>query len=459
MDRRDSPAAGREARRERLARGVLRLLGRTLPAGTPLSLSLAGDPPVPLAGGAAAARVVLAGPDAVGRLLWPPTSTALGEAYLRGDLEIEGEIGTAVSAGEAFDLRCLDWPERRRLARWALALRAGAAPAAPLRRVPRLRGRRHSRARDLAAVRFHYDVGNAFFALWLDRRMVYSCAYFADEGGDRSGRAEGDGATPTAPTGAPTDALDLAQEAKLELICRKLRLAPGQRLLDVGCGWGGLVRYAAERHGVRAVGVTLSRPQADFAAAEAEREGLGDRVRFEVRDYRDLAPLGAFDAVVSVGMFEHVGREMLPAYFRAAFAALRPGGLFVNHGIATTETRSGPGGHFGGDGFVGRYVFPDGDLVTVEEALAVARRAGFELLDVQSLRSHYALTLEAWVRRLEAQAAAARRIVDDEVFRTWRLYMAAARHGFARGSLDVAQLLLARPAADGPARLPLRPWW
>jgi cyclopropane-fatty-acyl-phospholipid synthase len=419
-----------------LARQVLGLLRRALPPGGGLEFELAADAP---AERSTAARVLVRGPDALARLLWPPSADALGEAYLRGDIDIDGDIWTAIDAGKSFDVRRLgrDLP---RLVRLGLRLRSGATAAPPLRRTARLSGARHSRARDLAAIRFHYDVGNDFYALWLDHRLVYSCAYFE----------------------TPETSLDDAQEAKLDLICRKLRLEPGTRLLDIGCGWGSLVIYAAERYGVDAVGITLSEEQADWAGKEIRRRGLDGRVRVEIRDYRDVAELGTFDAVASVGMFEHVGRERLAEYFGAALGALRAGGLFVNHGIATSAT----GGRFrprwlrfGDGGFIGRYVFPDGELVTVEDAAGFARRAGFDLVDVQSLRPHYALTLKAWVERLEASADRARELVDEEVYRTWRLYMAAARSGFEDGSLDVAQLLLARPVAYGPPQLPLRPWW
>jgi len=432
-----SHAPARAERRLALAREALAVLRRALPAGSPLELVLADDGASEPR--AALARIVAGGPDALGRLLWPPSADALGEAYLRGDIDIEGDIWTVVDAGRAFDLRRLG---RRlpRLARLGLELRRGAAPTPRLKRVARLSGRRHSRARDLAAVRFHYDVGNDFYALWLDRRLAYSCAYFE----------------------TPEQSLDAAQEAKLDLICRKLRLEPGMRLLDIGCGWGSLVIYAAERYGVEATGITLSARQAEWATAEIRRRGLEGSAVVMVRDYRDLDGLGPFDAVASVGMFEHVGRERLAEYFAAALAALRPGGLFLNHGIATTAT----GGllrrrwlRFGDGGFLGRYVFPDGELVSVEDAIGFARRAGFELLHVQSLRPHYALTLKAWVARLEASADQARELAGEEVYRTWRLYMASARGGFEAGSLDVAQLLLARSATDQPADLPLRPWW
>ncbi|MBI2762566.1 MAG: class I SAM-dependent methyltransferase [Chloroflexi bacterium] len=429
-------APSRIERRRALARRMLAAARAALPADSPLELVLAEDA---TADRTSVVRVVVRGPDAVGRLLWPPSADTLGEAYLRGDIEIEGDIWTAIDAGRALDVRRLgrDLP---RLARLGLDLRRGAGPAPILRRRARLTGRRHSKARDLAAIRFHYDVGNEFYALWLDRRLAYSCAYFE----------------------TPETSLDDAQEAKLDLICRKLRLEPGMRLLDIGCGWGSLVMFAAERYGVEATGITLSAAQAEWATAEIGRRGLEGRALVAIRDYRDLDTFGAFDAVASVGMFEHVGRERLGAYFRAALAALKPNGLFLNHGIATTATGGGlrPSWlRFGDGGFVGRYVFPDGELVTVEDATGFARRSGFELIDIQRLRPHYALTLKAWVERLEASADRARELVGEEVFRTWRIYMAASRRGFEDGSLDVAQLLLARPRQDGPAQLPLRPWW
>lgn len=434
----DAGAANRDAgeRRVALAREAIGLLRRAFPPGDRLEIVLASDAAPTRS---ARARVVLSGPDALARLLWPPSPDAFGEAYLRGDVDIEGDIWTAVDAGRSFDLRRLA-RHGPRLVRLGVELRRGAGSAPQLRRVARMSGRRHSPARDLAAIRFHYDVGNDFFSLWLDSRLVYSCAYFE-----------------TLET-----TLDAAQEAKLDLICRKLRLRPGMRLLDIGCGWGSLVMFAAERYGVEATGITLSAAQAEWASAEISRRGIEARTSVSIRDYRDLAGLGKFDAVSSVGMFEHVGRERMDAYFGAALGALRPGGLFLNHGIATTATHRGLRPRwmrFRDGGFVGRYVFPDGELVTVEDAAGFARRAGFELIDVQRLRPHYALTLKSWVERLEASADRARQLAGEEIYRAWRLYMAAARRGFEDGSLDVAQLLLARPGPDGPVELPLRPWW
>jgi cyclopropane-fatty-acyl-phospholipid synthase len=438
---RPSPEATAPDRRTALARAVVTILAKTVRDDRRLSIQLDGD--ASPGNGAADARVRIHGPDAVARLIFPPSPDGFAEAYLRGDLEIDGDVGAAIQQGQTFDLRRLDPTNLRRLARYGLELRRDTPSPPSLHRIARLSGRRHSRARDLAAVRFHYDVGEDFYRLWLDRRLAYSCGYFetADD---------------------PAAKLDAAQEAKLDLICRKLRLQPGQRFLDIGCGWGSLIVFATERHGVEAVGVTLSERQATEANRRVAEAGLGGRVRAEVRDYRDLASLGTFDAVASVGMFEHVGAANLANYFKAAFGALPPGGLFLNHGIATAErTRELPTDGRRNSRFVERYVFPDGELVPVERAISVARdEVGFELVDVQLLRPHYALTLRAWVERLERNWDAAVVAAGEEVARTWRLYMSGARVGFESGDLDVAQLLLARPLADG-SRLdrPLRPWW
>ena len=428
-------------RRQALAGSVVEIVARTIPKRARVTVELdAGAADRDL--GTAVARVRVHGPDAVGRLFFPPSPDAFAEGYLRGDLDIDGDVGAAIEAGQALNFHRLRPTDFARLARDGLELRRGGSAAPPLRRSARLSGRRHSRARDLEAVRFHYDVGEAFYGLWLDRRLAYSCALF-DRPDD------------------PAADLDAAQEAKLDLICRKLRLGPGQRLLDIGCGWGSLILYAAERYGVEAIGVTLSERQATEGNRRAAAGGLAGRARAIVRDYRDLAPLGTFDAVESVGMFEHVGAGNLGAYFEAARRALRPGGLFLNHGIASAQRKRSRGGRRRNSRFVERYVFPDGELVPVEHAISVAREgAGFELLDVQLLRPHYALTLRAWVERLERNWNEAVAVAGSEVARTWRLYMSGARIGFERGDLDVAQLLLARPNADGsPVDRPLRPWW
>ncbi len=435
-----APASSGLDRRTALAHQIVEILGKTIPPELGVRFQIGGEPPDL---GGIAARIRLRDADAIGRLIGMLSQDALAEGYLRGDIEIDGDVGAAIEAGRSIDPRRLDAVDVRRLIRFGLELRRGTPASPPLRRLARLTGQRHSRARDLAAVRFHYDVSDTFYSLWLDRRLTYSCAYFE--------RPDD-----------PAADLDAAQEAKLELICRKLGLSPGQRLLDIGCGWGSLILYAAERHGVTAVGITLSARQATEANRRAAEAGLSDNVRAEVRDYRDLAALGTFDAVASVGMFEHVGSRNLAAYFQAAWDALAPGGRFLNHGIATAEgRRARPSDVRRNSRFVERYVFPDGELVPVVRAIAVARdQVGFELLDIQLLRPHYALTLRAWVERLERSWAAAVDAAGAEVARTWRLYMSGARLGFERGELDVAQLLLARPNADGtPSSHPLRPWW
>ena len=439
--------SNRVIRRLALARATVRILADAIVDPAQLRLELDDGP-----GGSAAppsfgdpiATVRIKGPDAVARLLWPPTPDSFAEAYLRGDIEIVGDVSAAIEAGQALDVRRLGADGLRRVLRYGWQLRQGVPARTAPDRFARPTGRLHSPARDLAAVRFHYDVGEDFYALWLDRRLTYSCAYFE--------RAD-----------APQADLDAAQEAKLDLICRKLDLQQGQRLLDIGCGWGSLILFAAERYGVEVVGVTLSERQADEANRRARAGGLSDRVRAEVRDYRDIRPLGKFDAVASVGMFEHVGANQLRRYFEAAWDALAPGGRFLNHGIA--QARRSP--KLGSDlrprisSFVSRYVFPDGELVPVETAIAVAHgEVGFETLDVQSLRPHYALTLAAWISALEAAWDAAVGVAGSEVARTWRLYMSGARLAFERGDLDVAQILLGRPLdSRRPAPRPLRPWW
>ena len=382
--------------------------------------------------GAAGSRFVLAlnHPGALRRMLIPPTDLNLGEAYVRNDFDVEGDLEAAIAAMVRAATTRRPAREWARLTVQALLLpRASRSGSAPAR--ARLSGPVHSLDRDRAAVRHHYDVGNDFYALWLDRRMVYSCAYFP----------------------AGTEELDAAQEAKLEHLCRKMRLQPGERLLDIGCGWGSLVLYAAQRYGVQALGVTLSEPQARWAQQRIAEAELQDRCRVEVRDYREVAE-GAFDKVVSVGMFEHVGRSRLPEYFGHAWALLRPGGLFLNHGISGRRVppiwlRLGRRASF-----INAHVFPDGDLVSVSDALVVAESAGFEVRDVEGLREHYARTLHLWVQRIEARRDEAVALVGEGKYRTWRIFMAGCAYAFADGRISVFQALLAKPDAAGAVALP-----
>jgi cyclopropane-fatty-acyl-phospholipid synthase len=274
--------------------------------------------------------------------------------------------------------------------------------------------------------------------------MVYSCAYFA-RGVDPDGELED------------------AQLAKLDLICRKLELRPGERFLDVGCGWGALVLHAVRQYGVEAVGITLSQAQATLARARIAEAGLADRCQVQIRDYRALADLEPFDKIASVGMVEHVGERLLPTYFAALHAALRPEGLLLNHGIVNVH-RAHPARWrdriehwlWKRDAFVDQYVFPDGRLTALAPVIAAAEGAGFETRDVEGLREHYALTLRAWLTRLDRHAGEALRLTDARTVRTWRLYMTASAHGFATGRLNVVQTLLSKCGDDGASGLPLR---
>jgi len=357
---------------------------------------------------------------------------------VRGDLDVEGNLEEAGDLHRLLRERLRSPAKLLRLYSLLHALPSGDAAGkstAPAHTGRWRGGLRHTQRRDAASVRYHYDVGNEFFELFLDERMVYSCAYF--------------------PVG--TEDLNAAQEAKLEHICRKLDLRPGERLLDIGCGWGGLVRYAVERYGVEAVGITLSEAQAHLARERISAAGLAGRCRIEVCDYRELPPRPAFHKIASVGMVEHVGRARLSAYFRSADRLLEPGGLFLNHGIVSLEPTGSPIHRLASravrrwrwNSFIERYVFPDGELVTPTEVIGPAEAAGFELRDVESLREHYVKTLRHWVRRLEANEARAVALVGRPTYRIWRLYMAASAHGFATGRIGVIQTLLGKPRADG----------
>jgi cyclopropane-fatty-acyl-phospholipid synthase len=386
--------------------------------------------------------LVLRHPGALRKMLLPPSELAFGEAYLHGDIDLEGNLEATAPVAQLVVER-LSSPRRLlRLTHLLLRLPTGEGPLARFRRGPRARGRRHSRSRDAAAIRHHYDVGNGFYRLWLDSETVYSCGYFAP--------------------GVEEDDLDAAQVAKLDYICRKLRLRPGERLLDIGCGWGALVRHAARRYGVEAVGITLSPAQVEVARERIAGDRLGDRCRVELRDYRDLPDSPAFDKVVSVGMFEHVGRRRLPEYFSTAWRVLRPGGLFLNHGIIDLEfahprslgTRLRSRLWRQGS-FLRRNVFPDGELVPLARVVKAAEHAGFETRDVESLREHYVVTLRNWARRLNARSAEAIALVGERTFRVWRLYLAASAAAFADGRIGLVQLLLSKAPVRAVSVVPL----
>jgi cyclopropane-fatty-acyl-phospholipid synthase len=374
----------------------------------------------------APATVVLPHPWSLRSLLWPPNEVNAGEAYVFGDVDVEGDIERVFDVLYGLpDLELRQPAVFMRLARQLLAL-----PARPsgrdATRAATPHGTLHSRARDRASVRYHYDVSNAFYAAWLGSRMQYSCGYFR----------------------SPDCTLDEAQTAKVDHICRKLRLREGDRLLDIGCGWGGLLEHAAVAYGASGLGVTLSEPQAKAANDRLRRAGVADRARVAVCDYRDTE--GEFDKIVSVGMVEHVGEAMLRPYFAQALRLLKPGGVFLNHGITTTWTNRGPLGH---KSFVGRYVFPDGELQPISVVLGAAEAEGFEVRDVESLREHYAQTLRHWVSNLERAHDEVVRETDEVTYRIWRLYMAGSAHNFDAGALNVFQALLHRPCG-GPSPLP-----
>ena len=378
-------------------------------------------------------------PGTIRRMLRPPFELSICQAYIAGDFDIVGDVERAASLEGNIRGGLANPFHLAKLTRALLALPTNDTPAPhPPARAPD-QGAIHTPQRDAAAVRSHYDVGNDFYQFWLDKRMVYSCGYFA----------------------TPDTSLDDAQEAKLDHICRKLRLTPGETLLDVGCGWGGLIMHAAERFGVRAVGITLSYEQAAFARERIEERGLSSQCSVEIRDYRHLSPNQEFDKISSVGMVEHVGVARLPVYFEHLYSYLRPGGLLLNHGIVHAPNHNKPRLRdklferiWGNNEFINRYVFPDGELPELSQVIATAEAAGFETRDAEALREHYTLTLRHWVSRLERARAAAVQSVGEEVYRIWRLYMAASAYGFSSGRLSIDQLILAKPTAAGAVDIP-----
>ena len=362
-------------------------------------------------------------PYALRAAFTPPLDLNPAKAFVNGWIDVDGDLETALNTlGRAVEE--LPKPALVKLAPSLLRL-----PAPPRDKTAgvRLAGRLHSRARDAAAIGFHYDQPVSFYRAFLGANLVYSCAYW-DDG---------------------VETLDEAQDAKLDYVLDKLRLRPGQSFLDIGCGWGSLVIRAAQR-GARAYGITLSRSQHEEAARTIAALGLGDRARVDLRDYRELGD-ERFDAIASVGMVEHVGRERLPEYFACAYRALRDGGLFLNHGIVLNGVE---GAWRAGDSFIGRYVFPDGDLLAIDVSARAAERAGFEVRDVENLREHYTRTLRAWGANLAANRQAVVDATDARTERIWRIYMAGSARGFALGRMGLMQTLLAKPHPDGRAEIP-----
>lgn len=377
--------------------------------------------------------IALKSPNALRRMIYAPAELGLARAYVAGDLEIDGDIFAALSARDALgspteEIRIrFGRGARFELARAALRLGVLRGPLAPPQQEARLRGRIHSRARDAAAISHHYDVPESFYRMILGETMTYSCAYFD----------------------SPNRSLEDAQRAKYDLIATKLGLRSGMRLLDVGCGWGGMVLHAVEHYGVRAVGITLSESQADVAAKRIPEAGLADVAEVRVQDYRDVAD-GPFDAISSIGMFEHVGIEKVREYFGGLYELLEPGGRLLNHAISKPRH----GKRFDRDSFIARYVFPDGQLQEVGSVVTAMQGVGFEARDVESLREHYALTLRAWVSNLEANWAEASEIAGIERARVWRLYMAGSALGFESGRINVHQVLGVK-SEEGLSAMPL----
>lgn len=338
-----------------------------------------------------------------------PTLSRLAEAYVEGKIEIQGAVRDTIEVADQ------------------LTRRRQSAPTP----VPFWRRTSHTRRADADAIQYHYDVSNDFYQLWLDRRMVYSCAYF------RTGDED----------------IHTAQEQKLDHICRKLMLKPGEQLLDIGCGWGALAVWAAHNYGVHVTGITLSRNQYEHARAWAEREGLADRIEIRLQDYRDVPGREVFDKIVSVGMFEHVGLRKLPNYFATVSRLLRDGGWVMNHGITSMDPDSREVGRGGGE-FIDRYVFPQGELPHLALAIREMSRQGLEVTDVESLRAHYAQTLWHWTTRLEQQQQLAEAHAGSKRYRVWLLYLAGCAWGFEHGWISIHQILAHKTKRSGVSGAP-----
>lgn len=343
------------------------------------------------------------------RQLAHPGLDELGSAFVEGKLDLEGTMSEVIRL-------CDELSE---------ALLKDEEETLPVRS-------KHDKATDAAAISYHYDLSNAFYQLWLDRDMAYSCAYFK----------------------TPDDSLDQAQQNKFDHLCRKLRLTPGDYLLDVGCGWGGLARFAAREYGARVFGITLSKEQLSLGRERVAAEGLEKQVELQILDYRDLPQDGRFDKVVSVGMFEHVGHANLELYCQRLFGAVREGGLVMNHGITAKHTDGRPVGRGAGN-FIERYVFPHGELPHVSMISGFISEAGLEVVDVESLRLHYARTLKIWSDNLESRLAEAATLIPEKALRIWRLYLAGCSYAFTRGWINLHQILAVKPRADGSHDLPL----
>lgn len=367
--------------------------------------------------------LIFRSPKAFQDMVLSPHPLRVVESYFQGLIDIEGDLYSALKLRHYLTSLRLPLAERTVLAARTLAIRTDEPRSNGSRRWAKSLGQRlglgPSKEINRDAISFHYDVSNDFYALWLDEQMIYSCAYYEEA----------------------SQSLEQAQCNKLDHICRKLRLKPDERMLDIGCGWGALVCWAAEHYGVNAHGITLSRNQYEHAQRTIARRGLGQKVTVELMDYRDLKGEAVYDKVASVGMFEHVGLKNLPTYFAVAHRMLKPGGLFLNHGITSDE---GGWKKSVSTEFINRYVFPDGQLENVSAVLQLMEDAKFEIHDVESLRKHYELTLREWVKRLETRRGEALEHVTEPVYRIWRFYMAACAQSFEEGITGVCQILASK---------------
>ena len=343
-----------------------------------------------------------------------PTLLTLAEAYIEGEVELEGDVREAIRSAEAIT-RAIPKP-----------LFQSQGPT----------NEHRTRRDDREAIQHHYDVSNEFYALWLDEGMVYSCGYFRHE----------------------DDTLDRAQVQKLDHICTKLRLASGERFLDIGCGWGALAMHAARKYGVMATGITLSENQHRLANESIRAAGLEDRCRVDLLDYRDLPGEGVYDKIASVGMFEHVGLRNLPVYFNTVRRLLKERGLFLNHGITTSDTRNRAVGLGAGE-FIGRSGFPKGEVPHLHRAIHDMSEQDLEVHDVESLRPHYAKTLGLWSERFERNIDAAVAASSERTARIWRLYLAGCAYAFEQGWVSIYQVLASRQAKPGQTALPLTREW
>ena len=416
------------------------LLRRALGGELPFQLrfwdgSITGPEQVPL-------TLVIARRRALRRLLWAPDEIGLARAYVTGDLYVEGDLFAALATVLEL-IRPDDIVGRRPGVRTLAALVAAAVrlrviglPPRPPKEEIRLRGHRHTRRRDAAAIAYHYDVGNEFYRLVLGESMTYSCAYWQEPDFDVT---------------EPAD-LNAAQLAKCDLVARKLGLAAGMRVLDIGCGWGTFALHAARTYGVRVVGVTLSTAQAEFARRRMAEEGVADLVEIRVQDYREVTD-GPFDAIASIGMAEHVGSAHLAGYAAHLFALLRPEGRLLNHAISLRP--DDPQQEPESSSFIDRYVFPDGELVPIASMIGTLEDAGFEVRDLQSLREHYALTLRAWAGNLDRHWDAGVAASTPVRARVWQLYMTASAMSFEANDIGVNQVLAVRPGPRGHSGLPL----